>query len=323
MKPSSLFKKSIFAFFICSLLLMSAGNSLAGGVNKEGKNWKLRLNTFFGYDDNVTQSPDNAALRPASLTGKDDQFFTWSGGGSYLYKHNNKMQLKAEYDIDMTIYDDLGQYDLTTQIFGLNPIYKVSGLSQFNFQYMYIYNIVDGNNFSGINLFRPSYYHMSQDFGLSRINFIFKDINNWANAGRDGRQIGIGADQVFFFNEYKNQVGVGIQFTDDDTTNKLFDRTLLDFKLNGRMDLCWGVTLDGFVKLSFRDYTNRIADNGLNREDLAQTYRIVFSKDLLKQWHFLHKLTAKLKFQHSINETNLNLREFDSNRVDVGFQARF
>ena len=76
MKPKSIkFLKKFFAAFCLSLMVMYSGSAFAVDYNSGGKNWRASFSASYIYDDNVVETPDNAANRPAGLVGEGDSAF--------------------------------------------------------------------------------------------------------------------------------------------------------------------------------------------------------------------------------------------------------
>lgn len=315
----------VLLFFVFSLMgLPAISQPSAAILEKGGENWKLKLNTLYAYDDNVVTAPDKVSLRPASITKINDSMFEWSGTGTYFYKPVTKFNLRMDYDVDMTIHTELNEFNLTTQMFSLTPTYKFTPLINAQIIYSYIYNIVDGDNFSGTHFISPNFYYMHKKFGLSRIYFTFRSTDNWKFDSRDSSQYSAGINHFLFFFNYKGRIKFGYDFTKDDTTGSAFDRDLHNFSVKGKSPLFFGIDLDAEAKVSLRNYDSRKEDNGIDeRKDTQQRYSVKLSKVLFKELGILEKLTFYSKYRHTFNKTNLEIREYKSNRVDVGLRAVF
>ena len=293
-------------------------------VNQSGKNWGVSVGTYFVYDDNVINQPSQASARPAGLpTNPDDTAFAWDGRAYYKHSFNNKFHLRASYDIDMTVYGELNQYDLTSQMFGLSPTYKITPTMNIMLDYNYIYNIVDGDNFSGINYVGPSFNHMHEKFGLTRLYYTYKDTDNWQNDLRDNRHHTLGFAHYFFFSNYTRRIGIDYQYSTENTDGSAFDRDNHRIKIKGKTPLVWGWEGDIDISYTFRQYDTRLGSAGTLRDDTLQRYQFGLTRVLLKNWQCLQDLTLILKYRRLENNTNLLTRDFASNRADIGFQARF
>lgn len=313
----------LVAFFLVGMMGSMSPVSAQALVDKSGKNWKLKLNTFFAYDDNVVNEPDRVSARPTNLRGKDDGAFNWSGNAQVKHSFNKKFSVRATYDIDMTTYFDLNQYDLTSQMFGISPTYKITPTMNVMFDYNFIYNIVDGNNFSGINYFGPSFNYMNSKLGLSRLYYNYKTTNNWVNDFRDNEHHTMGASQYIFFSNYTRRIKIDYQYSVEDTANSAFDRDNHRIALEGRTPLMWGINMDVDAVFTLRDYDSRLGSGTAFRDDTLQRYAIQFDKLLLAKWKCLQDLKLVAKYRHLKNGSNLITRDFTSNRGDIGLQARF
>jgi len=292
-------------------------------VSKAGKKWSFKLGTGFAYDDNVVNEPTRASVRPANLPDANDGAFLFNGQGQFKHAFNNKFSVKATYDADMTVYFDLHQYDLVSQMFGISPTYKISPTMNVMLDYNFIYNIVDGAHFSGINYMGPSFNHMHPKWGLSRLYYTFKTTNNWQNDLRDNEHHTYGVAHYFFFSNYTRRIGVDYQYSQEDTAGSAFDRDNHRLKIKGQTPLVYGWNGEVDLTYTFRDYNSRLGSFGALRDDTLQRYGVTFSRVLLESWKCLQDLQLILKYRRLDNNTNLLSRDFESNRGDIVFQARF
>ncbi len=322
-KLTMLFK--VLTFSIVSFVYLSGiPQSEAALFEKKGDNWKLKLNTLYAHDDNVATAPKDASLRPASMSKIGDSMFEWSGTGIYKYKPTAKLNVRMDYDIDMTIHSKLNDYNLTSQMFSLTPTYKFTPLMNAQLMYSYIWNIVDGDNFSGIHFVSPNFYYMHEKFGLTRLYYTYKYTDNWKYNTRDTSQNSFGINQFFFLFNNKGRVTVGYEYSSDNAQGSAFDRNLHNLSLRAKTPLIYGIDLDADGKYSIRSYGTRVADNGTDkRRDDQQRYSVKLSKVLSKKLWTLENITAYSKYRHVRNSTNLDVREYRSNRVDVGLRAQF
>jgi hypothetical protein len=281
------------------------------------------LNTIYAYDDNVVQAPRDMAFKPDSIDREDDSLFEWSATGVLKHAFTDKFSLRGTYDVDMTIHAHLSEYDLTSQIFGISPTYKLTPLMNIMLDYKYIYNIVDRANFSGIHYVGPSFNYMHPTFGMTRIFYTYKNTDNWKTDARDNIQHEVGFKQYVFFSNYTRRITFGYKYGTDNTLSDAFDRILHTLELNGRTPLFYGINLEVNAKATYREYDSRIATDGTLRDDIQHSVYLTLSKVLLRRLAFMENLTAKVKYRYVYNESDLLLREYRSNRVDVGLEARF
>ena len=322
------------AFLIC--FFFSPGISQAGEssatvpkpmgslMEKKGNDWKIKLNTLYAYDDNVVHTPTDNALRPSTLTGRGDSVFGASGTGTYFLHPTEKVKLRLEYDIDSSWHTSLNEYDLMSQIFSVIPTYKITPLMNIQFQYSYIYNIVNGSSFSGIHYLSPSFNHMSQTFGFTRIYYTLKLTNNLQFVSRDNVQNTAGISHYFFFLKNKGRLNLAYNFTHDNTRGQAFERRLHGFKAALKSPLIYGINFDASTNISIRDYKSRLADDGVNaRRDVYQLFSVGLSKVLTREVGWLERLTMYVDYRHTLNSTNLNVHEYKTNRTRMGLRGLF
>jgi len=294
-------------------------------MQKKGRDWKLKLNALYAYDDNVVHTPSDNTLRPVALTRQvSDSIFETSGTGTYFLAPMDKVKVRLEYDIDFSLHSHLHEYDLASQMFSVTPTYKFTPLMNVQFQYSYIYNIVDGNSFSGIHYLSPSFNHMSRKFGFTRIHYTFKNTNNWKFDTRDNDQNGAGISHYFFFFKQEGRLNLAYDYTHDNTQGRAFKRNSHDFKVALKTPLIYEIDLDADADFSIRDYKERVADNGVStRRDVQQVFSIDISRVLAQRVGCLKRLTAEAGYRHTFNSTNLDINEYRSNRARVGLRALF
>ncbi len=305
--------------------LLAPMQSEALEFSQKGKNWKAKAKTFFSYDTNVIQSPTDGRDIPVSLRGsdKDDSAFNYDAFVNYTLKFNNKFRVEGSYEIDGTVYFELSRFDLITQMFGVKPVYKITPLSNITVQYFYFHNVNDGNSFSGINFVSPSFNHFSKKFGVTRLYMKYKDTNNFINQGRDGDSYGVGFRHIYLFADYKNNIGVGYEYSSEDTAGN-FDRDIHTLTVSSKVSLPFDVDMNSSYQYSNRDYRTFLATTVTNtREDFFHTFRTKFQKELIKDWGFVEKVLGKVKYTYHYNDSSTEFREYQNHRVDLGLDIRF
>lgn len=314
---------AVFAGICLLWMVVSVPVHSAPLADKSGKNWSFKLNALYAYDDNVVEAPLANLFKPALIVREEDSMLEWSATAGWKRSFNEKFSLRATYDVDMTIHSHLSEYDLTMQIFGIGQTYKISPLMNVMLDYKFIYNIVDRGHFSGIQYFSPSFHYMHAKFGLTRLYYTFQYTNNWVTDARDNIQHSMGFKQYVFFSNYTRRISFGYKYATDDTTADGFDRDLHTLELRGKTPLFFGIDLDVEVEATFRIYDSRLATNGTVRDDIQHKVYVNISKVVLRKFGWLENLTAKAKYRYVFNESDLLLREYRSNRFDIGLEARF
>lgn len=316
------FKVLAVLLFLAPVIFFAA-SAHADSFEAKGKNWDAKLHTLYARDDNVVQTPRNAALRPSDLVGTGDSSVNVGGSAKYTHRVSNKLTVAAEYDIDAEVYTQLNDYNLVSQVFGVRPVYKLNPLVRMDFSYRYIWNINAGENFSGIHYLGPSFSYMHKKFGLTRLHYTFKKTNNFMNDGRDNDQHSAGIAHYFFFANYTRRIGVTYQFTTDNTASDTFDRDLHDISIKAKIPIYFGFILDAEGKISFRDYRKDSAIFGKDRSDDRQRYTAKLTKVLIKKWRFIRDLTLEGQYRYTFNNSSVGFREYKSNRFVIGLRAKF
>ena len=293
--------------------------------SQKGKNWKAKVKTLYVYDSNVTQNPIEGRDVPLSLRGndKDDSAINYDAFASYTFNFTKKFKVEGSYEIDGTTYFELSRFDLITQMFGVKPVYNITPLSNITLQYFYFHNINDGNSFSGINFVSPSFNHFSKKFGVTRIFMKYKNTDNFVNQGRDADSYGVGFKHIYLFSNYQNNVGIGYEYTNEDTAGN-FDRDIHTLSVSSKVSLPLDVVMNAAYYYSNRDYRTFLATTVTNtREDYYHTFRSNFQKELLRNFGFVEKVLGNVKYTYHFNDSNTEFREYQNHRVDVGLDIRF
>ena len=202
-------------------------------------------------------------------------------------------------------------------------VYKFAPLVNITLDYNFIYNIVDGDNFSGIHYISPSFNYMNKTFGLTRIFYTFKSTDNWQSDLRDNSAYATGIKHYFFFSDFTRRIHIGYKYTSDDTFSTFFDRNNHTAEIRGQTPLFYGIEMDLEVEISFRKYVRRLGTDGSLRNDTQEKYSVEFRKVLLDKLGPMEELQIKVGYRYQVNDSNLLFRDFDSNKGFVGLDARF
>ncbi len=289
-----------------------------------GKNWSFKVGVHAIRDDNLLGSPERGAI-PLSLQGKnfDDTGIKWTSNLGYNYKQNAKLSFKFDYDVSQTLYEDNSDRDITTQMFGINTEYKISPLVNVQLMYKYIYNIVDGNDFSGINYIRPSFNYMHRTMGLTSLHFLYSDTNNWLTSLRNTETTGVGVAQYFFFSNYTRRLTVGYQYRDDDAKGKNFDRETHAVNVGIKTPLFYGINLNADARYTQKDWATRLAIDTRLREDNEQRYSLALDKVLIAKMGYLQNLVLEGKYNYTYNRSNEDAVFAVNNHFELGIKAAF
>ncbi len=298
--------------------------SYSASIQGEGKNWKIKLSTKYIYDDNLTTTPRDSGNRPEGLVGYGDYGFDGNLKGSYKYNHNHKLNMNFEYNLNQVVYGSLSDYNRTTQMFGMGSIFKLNPLTNLQMNYKYIWNQVGGDPFSGIHFINPAFNYMHQKYGLTRIDYFFKNTQNWQNSFRDTVQHSFGIRQYVFFSNYSRRIKIGYKYGVDEATGPAFDLHYHKISLGTKSPIIQGIYLNAQIGLTLREYDNRVVTGeGDLRKDARQSYTIELSREILEKWKWLKGLTLKSKFNHVFNNTNHPTRIYKKNRYELTLIGRF
>ncbi|MGV7221407.1 MAG: hypothetical protein ACQ9MH_07775 [Nitrospinales bacterium] len=325
MKPKSFkFSKKFFAAVCLSSMVLYSGSAFAADYNSGGKNWRASFSTSFMYDDNVVETPDDSANRPADLEGEEDGAFNFAGSATYRFKYDNKLDMTADYNVDSTTYFDLSTYNLTAQMFGINPVYRFTKNFNLSLRNWFVYNIVDGDSFSTVYIFHPSINYMHPKLGMTRAHYTHKHTENFQNTLRSVERNAFGIDQIVFFSNYQHYFGAGYEYAQDDSSGNAFERTMHIFTIMAKASLPFDLSLLANYKNTERIYDNQLGTTGLVlRDDDRHRFDLRLEWTGLRNLGILKKVKARLQYKHTSNDSNLLVRDFTVNQFIVGAEARF
>lgn len=290
-----------------------------------GKNWGLRLSGKSIYDDNVGQTPRNEANRPAGLSGGSDAAVEFSGQANYKFNVSNAFSLSADYALDNTTYIRFSQYDLQSHTVGGNVAYKIKPTWRMDFRYMFIYNLVDYDKYNGLHYVSPSMMFMlNPAIGFTRINYTFKNQDNYQTDLRDTDTHSIGVDQYIFFSDYKRRLRIGFVYRDDDATGTINNLESFTYLIGVKTPLFWEIVARFRYRYKDVNFDSRAitAGGGIRNDDKHQ-YLMEFSKDIVKDFGFLEKLSGYLKYQRETVDSVDKLFEHDKNVLSFALRGKF
>jgi|GEM_PF-5857377 len=316
----------LVAGLLASALALPQMASAAPSMERSGggKNWSFKVGFSAIRDDNLLGAPERGAI-PVSLVGQnfDDTGIRWTTNVAYNYVQSAKLSFKFDYDVNQTLYEDNNSRDITTQMFGVTAKYKITPLVNFQLMYKYIYNIVNRNDFSGINYIRPTFNYMHKKFGLTSVHFLYSDTNNWVTRLRNTDTSGFGIAQYVFFSNYKRRVSLSYQYRDDDANGRNFDRDTHQIKLGLRTPLFFGINLDASGAYTQKEWDTRLAIDNRLREDNNQQYTVGLDKVLISKWGYLQNLVANGKYVYTYNRSNEDAVFTVNNHFEFGIRAAF
>lgn len=326
MKEIKNIRQKIAAVVLALCFVMSgAQKSEAQSGQMGGKNWSLRLSGKSIYDDNVGQTPRNEANRPAGLSGGSDAAAEFSGQANYKFNFNNVFSLSADYALDNTTYIKFSRYDLQSHTVGGNFAYKIKPTWRADFRYMFIYNLLDYSRYNGLHYVSPSMMFMlNPAIGFTRINYTFKNQDNYQTDLRDTDTHSVGVDQYIFFSNYKRRVRIGFVYKDDSATGAINNLKTFTYLIGAKTPLFWEIV----AKLRYRykdvNYDSRAitAGSGIRNDDRHQ-YLMELSKDIVKDFGFLEKLSGHIKYLRESVDSVDKLFEHDKNVLSFALRGEF
>lgn len=315
------------------------------------KPWSVYGRGGFGYDSNVTLTPNNVSIagqspgenllncytnvngvcQPLDKDGEMDGFFAASVGGQYRIFAVEMGQGTIGYDFYQSVHFTTPSFDLQNHEIHLDLASKQYGLFQFGLSAFYDFYLLDyasfyqqGRGVPWITLFEgevaatQAYYQIiGQDFlGSINGNPPGYSLRNPFNPFRDAINNAVGIRQYFLLGAADRFMSIGYQWDNNDpTSSDGTDFAYTDNLFDVRVDFGifdWARGTVGYLfDLQDYEHKNSRTDFGKRRHDTEHQIVISFVKD------FLPWLSADLSYFAVINNSNIPDFEYDRNIVEV------
>jgi Tfp pilus assembly protein PilF len=316
------------------------------------KPWSVYGRGAFGYDSNVTLTPDNTTIagqgpgqnlhncytiadgvcQPLDTDGEMDGFFAASVGGQYRIFAVEMGQGTIGYDFYQSVHFTTPSFDLQNHEIHLDLASTLYGRFQFGLSAFYDFDLLDyasfyqqGRGVPWVTFFEgevaatQAYYQIiGQDYlGSINGNPPGYSLRNPFNPFRDAINNAVGVRQYFLLGAADRFMSIGYQWDNNDpTSSDGTDFAYTDNLFDVRVDFGifdWARGTVGYL-FDLQDYEHKNSRTGFSkrRHDTEHQIVIRFVKD------FLPWLSADLAYFGVINNSNIPDFEYDRSIVQVG-----
>lgn len=311
------------------------------------KPWQVHGSAGFGYDSNVTLTPDNVNIDGNSLVncytggpldcvpldtdGEMDGFFAAAVGAKYRLLDIEMGSATVGYDFYQSVHFQTPSFDLQNHEVSADLTSKLYGMFQFGLSAYYDFYLLDyasfyqqGRGVPWVTFFEgeiaatQAYYQIiGQDYlGSIASNPPGYSIRNPFNPFRDAINNAVGVRQYFLLGAADRYMSFGYQWdtndpTSSDGTDFAYTDNMFDLRFDfGIFDFARG-TVGYLFDLQDYEHPNSRTGFGHRRHDTEHQVVIRVVKD------FLPWLSADLGYFGVINNSNIPDFQYDRNIVEL------
>jgi len=334
-------------------LAAAPGTAVAG----EDKWWEVYANGGFGYDSNVTLTPDNVTIGqrlapgapPFTLvgcyslpncpgldrTGETDGFFAVGLGGKLRLLDTDLVDAWAGYDLYQSVHFQTSSFDLQNHEVHLDVATSLQGPLQFGVSGFYDFYLLDYATFYQQGRFVPwttlfegdiaatqVYYQLiGQDYLGSTTPGLGYSTRDPFNPFRDAWNNAFGIRQFFLLGAEDRFLSLGYQWDDNDPTSRDgTDFAYTDNIFDVRLDFGFLDRMRGTAGYAV-DLQNYEHKN--SRTDFTKR-RHDFSNQIVLRFVFdvTDYLSADLAYYGVINESNIPDFQYDRNIIQASVRVQ-
>jgi hypothetical protein len=312
------------------------------------KPWSVYGEGGFGYDSNVTLTPDkvtiagqapgqnlvncytgggNTGLPCTKLNtkGEEDGFFAVSLGGKYRLFATDLAEGSLGYDFYQSVHFQTASFDLQNHELHLDLSSMRRGFFQAGVSGFYDFYMLDYQSFYNQGRGVPWVTFFEGPIAATQVyyQFISQDYSRGPfSPFRDAFNNAVGARQYFLLGAADRFASLGYQWDDNDPlshngTDFAYDDNIIDARVDfGVLDWVHG-TVGYAVDLQNYKHNNSRTDYAKQRHDFDNQIVIRFTRDLTAN------LTADLSYFGVINDSNIPDFQYDRNIVEAGVRLYF
>lgn len=306
------------------------------------KPWSLYGEAGFGYDSNVTLTPDNVTIAPGvklvncytmvngqcrslDTKGEEDGFFAVSLGGKYRLFATDLAQGSLGYDFYQSVHFQTASFDLQNHELHLDLSSTRRGIFQVGVSGFYDFYMLDYQSFYNQGRGVPWVTFFEGPVAATQVyyQFISQDYSRGPfSPFRDAFNNAVGARQYILLGAADRFASLGYQWDDNDPlshngTDFAYDDNIIDARVDfGVLDWVHG-TVGYAVDLQNYKHDNSRTDYSKQRHDFDNQIVIHFTRELTAN------LTADLSYFGVINNSNIPDFQYDRNVVEAGVRLYF
>ncbi|RLA25123.1 MAG: hypothetical protein DRQ62_03445 [Gammaproteobacteria bacterium] len=294
---------------------------------KPEKPWEIRFGVGGGYDSNVILEP-NGAPSAGQITGEQDSGATLELGGTVDFWRRPSSYFTGNYDFYQSLHGTLKDYDVQAHhaqlTAGWSPDPALNLGLQGGMNYYLLGNDKYLLEFSAMPFMgffiQPDFYTQilyqftSQDY----LSPVFDKI-------RDGIRQEVSIREYFLMDQFDSYISLGYRYDMEDPDSDAGD----DFQYHGHsvelsiiIPTLWETNLELGYNFHKRNYTfpNSRSNFTTARDDSEHDFLVILSKPLPFLENYDTYMEANISYRGTINNSNINIYEYDRNVVTVNLE---
>ncbi len=306
------------------------------------KPWSVHGAAGFGYDSNVTLTPNNTTIAPGvslvncytmvnghcqslDTKGQEDGFFAIALGGQYRLFSVDQGQGSFGYDFYQSVHFQTPTFDLQNHELHLDLSTTRYGFVQAGVSGFYDFYMLDYQSFynQGRGVPWVTFFEGPATATQVYYQFISQDYSRPPfSPFRDAYNNAVGARQFFLLGAADRYASIGYQWDDNDPlSSNGTDFAYYDNIIEARVDfgvLDWVHATLGYA-VDLQDYKHPNSRNGFNtaRHDFDNQIVVRLMRD------FTANLSAELAYYGVINDSNIPDFQYDRNVAEAMLRVNF
>ena len=276
-------------------------------LRRQQRRYALKAKIGWEYDDNEVLEPiDNNDIYAQEA----DHIFSLYFHGAYDVIHRPNFTAGASYGHYQTMHADFGNLDFTGSLLDLYARYRWEDYT-FGISYNPDYYWLGNQSYLQRHEITATISAVFENL-LTEFAFTYQRDNNMYEAGRDGHANEGFLRCLYALPEELGSVRAGIGYEENMADSNDYDYESLSTELSYYRSLWWDVGLNLCGEYELKNYDHPHSLLGQRREDNHYTMNFLLSRDVIK-----NLLTANMGYEYTINDSNINQYEYESNAVKL------
>lgn len=294
---------------------------------KPAKPWEIRFGIGGGYDSNVILDPNNAP-GAGQISDEQDSGAIFKLGGTVDFWRRPSGYFTGNYDFYQSLHGTLKDYDVQAHHVQLttgwspDPVFNMGLQGGMNYYFLgsdkYLLEF-SGMPFIGFFI-HPDFYtqilyqYTDQDY----LAPVFDKI-------RDGKRQEVSIREYFLMDQFDSYLSLGYRYDMEDPDSDAGD----DFQYHGHslelsviVPTFWETILELGYTFHKRNYSflNSRSNFNKKRDDSEHDFLVTLSKPLPFLESFDTYMEANISYRGTINNSNINIFEYDRHIVTVNLE---
>lgn len=295
--------------------------------HKPEKPWEIRFGVGGGYDSNVILEPNNAPTA-TQITGEQDSGAIFKLGGTVDFWRIPEGYLSGNYDFYQSLHGSLKEYDVQAHRGQLTvgwspaPVFNMGlegGVNYYllgNEKYLLEYSAMP---FIGFYIHPKFYTQILYKFTYQDyLSPVFDKI-------RDGIRQEVSIKEYYLLNNFDSYISLGYRYdmeNPDSVAGNDFQYNGHSVELNLLLPRFWETQLELGYQFHKRNYSFPNSRSGFStaRDDSEHDFLVSLTKPLPFLESFNTYMEASINYHATINNSNIDVFEYNRNVVTVNLE---